>query len=152
MASSNRYHNRKKVNKWGDFSALNVGKRMFASLFGCVIVALVQPLIDPEEGAARRAKIKAVSGSLLMLIWPFFLLAYVTFPFWYGPLEDYFYERLAFGLFSIFYVSVAFVIALISVVVWIFDKLSASIMMFLACNGMVILIPIMGWLERYLGG
>jgi len=88
----------------------------------------------------------------IKLIWPFSLLAYVTLPFWYRPQRDSFDERLAFAFISFFYVPTAFMIALISVVVWIFDKLPASIMMFLACNGMVILLPIMGWLKMYLGG
>ena len=124
MASSNRKLRRKQTYKSG-VSLWNVLKRMSTIL---------------------------LDNPVIKLIWPFFLLAYVTLPFWCKPLQDSFDERLAFGLFSILYVPAAFMIALISVVVWIFDKLSASIMMFLACNGMIILIPIMGWLERYLGG
>ena len=124
MASSNRKRRRKQTYKSG-VSLWNVLKRMSTILF---------------------------DNPVIKLIWPFFLLAYVTLPFWCKPLQDSFDERLAFGLFSILYVPAAFMIALISVVVWIFDKLPASIMIFLACNGMVILIPIMGWLERYLGG
>lgn len=124
MASSNRNLRRKKTNKNG-VSLWNVLKKMSTILF---------------------------DNPVIKLIWPFFLLAYVTLPFWCKPLQDSFDERLAFAFFSILYVPTAFMIALESVFAWVVEKFIDSVMAFLVGNLAIVAFIGCVWLRGCLGG